>query len=351
MCAAKYPSNEADSKNAEHRDSVTPFDSLFKLYKKKVPLSTLPAPLDLSSLPADSEWNQYLEVTPLKYRDDSHHELGITSPSEWKCYTLPDLYPGLMYVPNIFQEGQQYPWVWRCLSSYNCLPNKCNIDAHTQRSDGKRLWNAVDWTGISSRREDIKQRMKDSLMYQLRWTTLGFQYDWTDKVYTERDYSPIPQELALLFQFIANALGFKAFKLEAGIINYYHLDSTLSGHIDQSEFNLDAPLFSLSFGQPAVFLLGGATKATKPVPLLLQSGDLVALTGPSRLAYHAVPRIIPQDNPTNCVKVRKIEDPCNLIEPLRCKDMFEEVEAVRNYMECSRINMNIREVGLFPKRK
>ena len=166
-----------------------------------------------------------MEVTPLKYRDDSHHELGITSPSEWKCYTLPDLYPGLMYVPNIFQEGQQYPWVWRCLSSYNCLPNKCNIDAHTQRSDGKRLWNAVDWTGISSRREDIKQRMKDSLMYQLRWTTLGFQYDWTDKVYTERDYSPIPQELALLFQFIANALGFKAFKLEAGIINYYHLDS------------------------------------------------------------------------------------------------------------------------------
>ena len=38
-----------------------------------------------------------------------------------------------------------------------------------------------------------------------------------------------------------------SFKPEAGIINYYHLDSTLSGHTDHSEFDLTAPLFSLRY--------------------------------------------------------------------------------------------------------
>ncbi|KAI6656793.1 histone H2A dioxygenase-like protein [Oopsacas minuta] len=344
MCAAKYPNNEIDT--TDNRDNTTPFDTLFKLYKKKVLLSTLPAPIDLPSVTADSEWSKHLKLLKLDYRDDFHHNLGLNSPLDWDCYTLPELYPGLMYIPNIFKEGCQYPWVWRAISAYNCLPNKCNIDAHIHRSDRKRLWNAVEWTDINLK-EGIRHKMRDNLMYQLRWTTLGYQYDWTSKVYREKDYSPIPEELIQLFQYIANVFGYKAFKLEAGIINYYHIDSTLSGHIDQSEFNLDAPLFSLSFGQPAVFLVGGATKMTKPVPLLLHSGDLVAMTGPTRLAYHAIPRIIKQESDTKAVTV--IDDTSNLIEELRSKEMYGEVEAVKNYMEYSRINMNIREVGVFPK--
>lgn len=35
------------------------------------------------------------------------------------------------------------------------------------------------------------------------------------------------------------------FKAEAAIINYYHSSSTLSGHIDHSEYNLKAPLLSI----------------------------------------------------------------------------------------------------------
>lgn len=41
-----------------------------------------------------------------------------------------------------------------------------------------------------------------------------------------------------------------------------------------------------------MFLIGGPTKATKPSAIFLRSGDVMVMTGPSRQAYHAVPRIV-----------------------------------------------------------
>ena len=53
--------------------------------------------------------------------------------------------------------------------------------------------------------------------------------------------------------------------------------------------------FYFSFGQTAIFLVGGLTKEEKPLAMYLRSGDIVIMMGPSRLRYHAVPRIIPDD--------------------------------------------------------
>lgn len=39
--------------------------------------------------------------------------------------------------------------------------------------------------------------------------------------------------------------------------------------------------------------MGGDTKEEKPLPLLLTSGDVVIMGGPSRTFYHGVPRILP----------------------------------------------------------
>ena len=48
-----------------------------------------------------------------------------------------------------------------------------------------------------------------------------------------------------------------------------------------------------SFGQSAVFLVGGQTREQKPTPMFLQSGDIIVMGGPARRAYHAIPRILP----------------------------------------------------------
>lgn len=47
-----------------------------------------------------------------------------------------------------------------------------------------------------------------------------------------------------------------------------------------------------SFGQTAIFLLGGKTKEVKPAAMFLKSGDIVVMSKESRLSYHAVPKIV-----------------------------------------------------------
>jgi alkylated DNA repair protein alkB family protein 1 len=63
-------------------------------------------------------------------------------------------------------------------------------------------------------------------------------------MYSEDSHDPFPEDLAMLCQHVAAVIGFEDFSAQAAIVNYYHMDSTLSGHTDHSEPNKDAPLFS-----------------------------------------------------------------------------------------------------------
>ena len=102
-------------------------------------------------------------------------------------------------------------------------------------------------------------------------------------MYNKNDYTPLPNDIEIFTKMIANLIGFEHFEPQAGIINYYHLNSTLSAHRDHSEFNLEAPLISISFGNSAIFLIGGNSKEVKPKPIILQSGDILIMSGESRL--------------------------------------------------------------------
>lgn len=64
------------------------------------------------------------------------------------------------------------------------------------------------------------------------------------QIYAEENKNPFPDDLAELCDIFANYLGYKSFKAQAAIVNYYHMGSTLSAHTDHSEVNLEAPLFS-----------------------------------------------------------------------------------------------------------
>ena len=88
-------------------------------------------------------------------------------------------------------------------------------------------------------------------------------------------------------------LGWKDYNAEAAIVNYYPTSSTLNPHTDHSERNLSAPLISISLGLSAVFLIGGSTLAEPPTPILLRSGDVLVMAGESRMAYHALPKVLP----------------------------------------------------------
>ena len=132
-----------------------------------------------------------------------------------------------------------------------------------------------------------------------------------------------------------------------------------------------------SFGQTAIFLIGGDSKACKPTPVFLQSGDVVVMSGKSRLSYHGVPKILKSDqtpwlsidaDPSNeseltyqrteyqdgakRIKLDENRFNCNLcsftsstsLSPFSKDLSFKWNEFLTDYISKCRINLNVRKV-------
>ena len=98
--------------------------------------------------------------------------------------------------------------------------------------------------------------------------------------YSESFKGEFPSDLGLLSRTVAACAGIDPnFVAEAAIVNFYALDSAIGGHTDHSEKNHDAPLLSFSFGQTAIFLLGGRDKSVTPTPIFIRNGDVVIMSG------------------------------------------------------------------------
>ncbi|GCE02340.1 alpha-ketoglutarate-dependent dioxygenase AlkB family protein [Embleya hyalina] len=80
---------------------------------------------------------------------------------------------------------------------------------------------------------------------------------------------------------------------DIGLVNHYDAGATMGLHRDADEAS-PAPVVSLSIGDRCVFRFGNTETRTRPwTDVDLHGGDLIAFGGPSRLAYHGVPRIRP----------------------------------------------------------
>jgi alkylated DNA repair protein alkB family protein 1 len=71
---------------------------------------------------------------------------------------------------------------------------------------------------------------------------------------------------------MARELDFSDFCAQAATVNYYHMDSTLSGHTDHPEPNKDAPLFSFSLTDTVLMCIWNVNDMHLPSVV-----DLVAL--------------------------------------------------------------------------
>ncbi|WP_323376291.1 alpha-ketoglutarate-dependent dioxygenase AlkB [Streptomyces sp. RB17] len=85
---------------------------------------------------------------------------------------------------------------------------------------------------------------------------------------------------------------------DIALINFYDGDARMGMHRDSDE-KTDAPVVSLSLGDTCVFRFGNTETRAKPyTDVELRSGDLFVFGGPSRLAYHGVPRVYGGTAPT-----------------------------------------------------
>jgi alkylated DNA repair protein (DNA oxidative demethylase) len=99
---------------------------------------------------------------------------------------------------------------------------------------------------------------------------------------------------------VRDALGPDAVPAEPydiALINFYDGEARMGMHRDSDERS-DAPVVSLSLGDSCLFRFGNTETRTRPhTDVDLRSGDLFVLGGPSRLAHHGVPRVLPGTAP------------------------------------------------------
>jgi alkylated DNA repair protein alkB family protein 1 len=224
---------------------------------------------------------------------------------------------GLIFIPNPFTATAQRQLIHNCLQKYTQAPNSSNLDAHYD-VPAEGIWNLYTRSHNRSSYEDdcellIKRKsgstngqktsesadpydasassnqlnlemdtknvgeklnqtssqntasdflQPSELVRKLRWVSLGYQYNWSEKVYFFDRLIPVPDEAGKLSIAIAKAvegIGYQEngsflwqnnyrgedYVPEAGIVNYYQLKDTLMAHVDRSEINMDAPLVSI----------------------------------------------------------------------------------------------------------
>lgn len=166
--------------------------------------------------------------------------------------------------------------------------------------------------------------VKAGLEKKIRWVTLGGQYDWTNKVYPAEEPPEFPRDVAGLVRDV-----FTDMEPQAAIVNLYSPGDTLSLHRDLSE-EVDKGLVSISLGCDAIFLIGlhdEVSGKTQSAVLRLRSGDALYMTGESRFAWHAVPKIV--------------SDTC----PAYLSSWpAEEYPEWKGWMSNKRINLNVRQM-------
>lgn len=281
--------------------------------------------------PASSEENKHIQVN--------------------KAFTIRGR-PGFLFIPNPFvSPDAEAFWAAKLALAY---------------PDGEESQRNVLSTGVKARPLDLG----------LRWATLGFHYDWKAREYTETAKGPFPGDLAELSKRVLGSFAQKlvgSIEPETAIINYYRKGATMGGHKDDAEWTDEAPVVSMSFGNAGIYVLGGDSQVDcgppPPLPMVVRSGDVILLGGPSRMNIHGVPCFLKGTCPerltdailNNACKVEQLIDPAThreLIEgldsryasekPTRGKSKRARVgslcEHFAEYMKETRINVNVRQV-------
>jgi alkylated DNA repair protein alkB homolog 1 len=251
--------------------------------------------------------NKYVENIPNKENIiDIQNDKSKLSLLDNNIYFFPPV-PGLFILPGYLSLDEQKYWINESMTRYVCSPpysnNITNLDKTLKTTEYKK---------------------------EIRWASLGYSYSWDTLSYGDNTKTNFPINLENKIKEIVSKIDmvdkkkegviYENFKPEIAFINYYLLNSTMMAHQDKSEKTFDRPLISISLGCSAIFLIGTDNRNDKPYSFLLRSGDVIVMTGKSRLSYHSIPRII-----NDCPPIF-IDDNAN--------------------MKGVRININVRQVNI-----
>jgi len=132
------------------------------------------------------------------------------------------------------------------------------------------------------------------------WNGRTYQYEGARSDFDGAVVPPLPDSFRALAGRIAKAVGM-TLDADLCILNYYNADGRMGLHQDKDESAASIaagwPVVSVSLGDAARFLFGGARRKDPIDVLRLESGDAFVFGGPARLRYHGVSRIFPGTAP------------------------------------------------------
>jgi DNA alkylation damage repair protein AlkB len=132
------------------------------------------------------------------------------------------------------------------------------------------------------------------------WNGLTYRYEDRRSDFDNLPVPEIPARLTTLATAAAADAGFEM-RPDLCIMNYYTADAKLGVHQDKDErpetIAAGIPIVSVSLGDAARFVVGGLSRKDPTNPMVLRSGDVLVMGGPSRLRYHGVTRIQPGTAP------------------------------------------------------
>ena len=132
------------------------------------------------------------------------------------------------------------------------------------------------------------------------WNALTYKYEPLRSDFDGLPAPLIPAAFRDLAVDAASRAGY-GFTPDICIMNLYSEVSRMGVHQDKDErretLEAGVPIVSVSLGDDARFVIGGLTRKEPTRPLMLHSGDIVVMGGPSRLRFHGVTRILPGTAP------------------------------------------------------
>ena len=132
------------------------------------------------------------------------------------------------------------------------------------------------------------------------WNALTYKYEERRTDFDGEPAPPIPPAFRTLAETAAARAGFRM-NPDLCIMNFYSAESRMGVHQDKDEspesIERGAPIVSISIGEAARFVVGGLTRKEPLQPVILRSGDVLVMGGPSRLRFHGVTRILPVTAP------------------------------------------------------
>lgn len=127
------------------------------------------------------------------------------------------------------------------------------------------------------------------------WNAKTYKYEATRSDYDGLPVQELPEDLKDLASRAAREAGM-AIEPDICLINCYMEGGRLGLHQDKDErpetIEAGIPVVSFSLGDTAKYLIGGLRRKDPAERVLLESGDVVVMGGPSRLRYHGVSGIL-----------------------------------------------------------